>query len=321
MKVAFTLCSNNYLAQASLLIQSFTKHNPGYVFYLVLVDKISQDIKYPVSEQVVLISCEEFMDNQLLLSLAAKYKIVELNTCVKPFFFDYVLKKYNDVEVVYLDPDIYVYHSFDSIEEALVAHDFVLTPHILSPIPLDDQFPSERQFMKFGIYNLGFLALKKSPDTVKFVTWWMDRLAAFCYSETELGVYVDQSWAGFIPCFYPNAHVSHHPGMNAAFWNLHERTYAVSEGQYLVNGKDPLVFFHYSSFNLANCGELAKGGTRYSFDTRKDLIPLFEGYAKEFKEAKQVFTASVPCFYTKRTVKSKMFYYLNRFRIRKKYKI
>ena len=321
MKVAFTLCSNNYLAQASLLITSFTKHNPDYVFYLVLVDKILPGIKYPVGDQVELISCDQFMDESLLSSLAAKYKIVELNTAVKPFFFEYIFSRHNDVEVIYLDPDIYVYHSFAYIENALVEHDFVLTPHILSPIKLDNAFPSERQFVKFGIYNLGFLALKKSRDSVNFVIWWRERLTEFCYSETQLGVYVDQSWAAFIPCFYPNFHISHHAGMNAAFWNLHERVYTVFGGQYIVNEKDPLLFFHYSSFNLSNYSELARGGTRFNFDTRKDVIPLFEGYAREYKAAKQIYTASVPCYYTERTLKSKLFYYLNRWRIRKQFKL
>ncbi len=46
MKIAFTLCSNNYLAQAKTLGDSLLKYNPDYKFFIGLVDRLSDQINY-----------------------------------------------------------------------------------------------------------------------------------------------------------------------------------------------------------------------------------------------------------------------------------
>jgi hypothetical protein len=316
-KIAFTICSNNYLAQASVLVQSFLQQNPDFEFYIGLVDIIQPSIKYPTAEKLHILPCAEVVPSHQLKKMVAVYKIVELNTSVKPFYINYFFSKHHECKVIYLDPDIYVYHRFDEIVDLLDTYNFVITPHILSPIPLDEQYPQERLFMKFGIYNLGFIALRKSEESISFVMWWKERLAILCYSEPEIGVFVDQSWVGLLPAFFPKVYISHHPGMNAAFWNLHERFYKSIEGKVYVNNDFPLLFFHFSSFNLNNVGSLTKGGTRYSFEDRPDLKDIFEAYAVRFREAKEQYNASVECVYTKRTLRQKVAYYWNRYQLRR----
>lgn len=316
-KIAFTLCSNNYLGQASLLAASFMKHNKDYHFYIGLIDQEVSSVRYPQAERLHVLPVDKVIPAAQLASMAAVYKIVELNTSAKPFYFNYFFSQYEQCDVIYLDPDIYVYNSFSEVDERLNDFDFVITPHILSPIPLDGLGPQERSFMKYGTYNLGFIAMRKSEQSIAYVNWLQDRLAVLCYSEVNLGVYVDQSWVNFLPIFFKKVHVSHHPGLNAAFWNLHERQYSQQNGVYYINGEYPLVFFHFSSFRIGDWQNLAANQNRYTVHNRPDIKGLFEQYGVEFAEARKQFNASIECIYTKRNWKQKIAYYLNRYRIRK----
>ena len=91
-KIALTICSINYLAQAKSLGDSLLKHNPEYTFLIGLVDRLdASDIptaklpSYPLIE-LHTIGIED------LDEMCAKYNITELNTAVKPFFLDFVYK-------------------------------------------------------------------------------------------------------------------------------------------------------------------------------------------------------------------------------------
>ncbi|RFM26492.1 glycosyl transferase [Deminuibacter soli] len=316
-KIAFTICSNNYLAQASLLVQSFMDLNADYEFYIGLVDDVLPSIRYPAREGLQIISCREVVPAALLQQMAARYKIVELNTSVKPFYVEYFFNKYDNCQVIYLDPDIYVYNSFKEIDDLLQQHDMVITPHCLTPIPLDGHHPQERAFTKYGVYNLGFIALRKSPDSSAYIQWLKERLAALCYAEAELGVYTDQLWVNLLPVFFNNVYVSRHPGMNAAFWNLHERQFSEQNGRYKVNDACDLLFFHFSSFRINSWQSLASYQTRYTVETRPDVKTLFEQYAKAYQHAKTVYSSQVPCVFTQRSLLGKWQYYYNRYRIRK----
>ncbi len=316
-KICFTLCSNNYLTQASLLITSFFEHNKDYLFVVGLVDEINSTITYPKGENIEIIPCAHVVPKDTLDYMIKVYKIVELNTAVKPFFFNYFFNSYKDCTVIYLDPDIYVYQSFSVIEKILLTEDFVITPHCLTPIPLDSQVPQERAFIKYGVYNLGFMAMINTLNTQYFVKWLMERLATYCYMETEIGVYVDQSWINFLPIFFNKVNVSKHFGLNCAFWNLHERNYSQKENQYWVNKEFPLVFFHFSSFPLHNYQQFTKEPTRFNGSNRLDVLPLFQQYVDVYKKALVTYSNQIPCVYTQRTFKQKIVYYLNRYQIRK----
>ena len=115
--IVFTLCSNNYLAQAKTLADSISRHNPDYKFIIGLVDDYSEEIDYSFFSHYTIIPVAQIeipdFDN-----LWKKYSIVEFNTCVKASYFKYIFKSYKDAEaIIYFDPDITVYHSLEIIEK------------------------------------------------------------------------------------------------------------------------------------------------------------------------------------------------------------
>jgi len=296
-KIAFTICSANYLAQALALGDSLLAHNPNYQFIIGLVDEIDEAHPIVKSVNYTLIPIKEISIPNFN-TFCAQYNITELNTAVKPFYFSYLFEKNEAVEsIVYLDPDIFVYHSFELLEKHLVSNQIVLTPHITKPIN-DNKYPTETDFLNAGIYNLGFIALKRGNESLALINWWKERLTHLCKIDFEKGLFVDQLWLNFATLFYKQVFVLDNPGYNMAYWNLQERSLSKNEGGvYMVNSDHPLVFYHFSGYDLHKQYAISKYQNRFSFSERKDLTPLFDKYHQNVMERGfDAFTA-IPCKY------------------------
>ena len=72
-KIIFTLCSNNYLAQAQVLAASVRQHQPGWKFVLGLVDTMLEQVDYKSFEFEVVTAADIEPGIQ---HLAEKYSIV-----------------------------------------------------------------------------------------------------------------------------------------------------------------------------------------------------------------------------------------------------
>jgi hypothetical protein len=293
MRVSFTICANNYLAQAKVLKESFTKHNPAIPFFIILVDKSDPTLNYAdfYKESILLINDVVDIDiNQLCL----KFNIAELCTTVKPFIFQYFFKQYN--QVVYLDPDIKVYAPLTECWDALQKYTFVLTPHLMNPID-DGNAPSDLDTLRTGIFNLGFIGLAKGNELDKFLSWWGDRLLVYGYTAWDKGMFYDQIWANYIPVMFNSFYILKHYGYNVANWNWHERVLTYTNYEWKVNEAWPLVFFHFSSYKYLKPELLCVYNTRYSRENRIDLVPIFDEYYSDLKKAGIDTTLKIPAIY------------------------
>jgi hypothetical protein len=278
----FTLCSNNYLAQATVLGRSVKRHNPAATFLIVLVDLKIDEIDYAAIPFEVLTA--ESIEPRTV-ELALKYDIIELNTCIKPRVIEYLFSERNAERVIYLDPDTKVFAPLSAVEEALDNFNVVLTPHALTPIPLDGKTPTEIAFLRFGVFNLGFIALKKSAETVRLAGWWKERTYAAGQIRPEDGIFVDQLYVNLVPILFADVFTLRHPGYNMAPWNLHERTLDVDGDGYRVNVSQRLVFFHFSSFRINSSDLPVHAYNRFSMKDRPDLVALYRDYTEELKGA------------------------------------
>ena len=213
--------------------------------------------------------------------IAFQFDILELNTNVKPTFLNYLLERKNVDNLFYLDPDIFVYDSFDFLNSYLGSHDIVLTPHCLSPID-DAYLPSEQEFLVSGVFNLGFVGVRNSAEGLRFLNWWEKRCLSLGFNEPRTGLFVDQKWVNLVPCFFGSTHIVRDAGCNVAYWNLHERYLNTdTEGAVSVNSKEPLIFFHFSRVSIENRKQLSKYQNRFDLDARPDLKRLFDDYRDE----------------------------------------
>ena len=300
-KIVFTLCSNNYLALAKVLVDSFFEHNQiqEYHFIIGLCDRKSDLINYNFFENCTIIEVED-LDIPNFQEMSLKYNIIELNTFIKPYYFKYIFEKVGADLIYFLDPDIRIYNSFSIIEEEMFEYDILLTPHIQTPIPVDGYFPEEDTFLNYGLYNLGFLALRKSPNTFKLLNWLSLKLENKCFNNVSEGYFVDQLPMNFVPIFFDKVVISNNFGLNMAYWNLHERKISIINGKNKINETENLVFFHFSSFKPEKKDEISHFLTRFRMTDQPLLKQLFDSYYERLMENKYLELKNLPCFFVQR---------------------
>lgn len=249
--IAFTICSNNYLAEALSLGDSLVSNGFFPNHYLIfLADKIVEDIEYKnLKYQVIPVNSEIVKEFD---SINSYYNIIELSTSIKPSIFKYLIKKYNGEEIFsYLDPDLYFTQSLEQfVAQELSNNSILLTPHLLKPVKYKRD-PFENIFLNFGIYNLGFIAIKADKNSSEMLDWWEERTLKMGVINVREGLFVDQLWINLVPIFFNAVKITLHPGFNVAYWNIEERVLSKQENIYSINQNYPLVFFHFSSFDLS----------------------------------------------------------------------
>ncbi|EGM78169.1 Glycosyl transferase family 8 [Rheinheimera sp. A13L] len=279
-----TICSINYLPKALVLADSYIVNNPADDFYLLLTDRKINSISVP--ENVNLLWVED-LGIKNWERYAFSYDVIEFNTNVKPYTLLKLLEKYENV--MYLDPDIQVFSSLNSVWEELTEQAILVTPHYFEPI-LDGHKPDDLELLKFGTFNLGFVAVSNKPDAVAFLHWWSDRCLEFGYYEPQSGLGVDQKWVTIAPSFFKSMKVSFDAGLNLAFWNLHERSISTVNDKLVVNNDVDLKFIHFSSFDEKNPGNIAKKQDRFAMDSRPDFVVLAKDYAAKLKSKSESYS-------------------------------
>jgi hypothetical protein len=270
---ACTIISSNYLPYARTLCESYLAFHPAHQFFVLLVDRIPEGFE-PAHERFQLVLVED-LGIADFNSVAFKFGIVELNTNVKPTFLKKLLSQGID-QLVFFDPDILICASVDPIYEALNTYSIVLTPHCNSP-NVGDPY-AEIMLLVNGVFNLGFVAVSNSAESLRFLAWWESRCLAHGYSERWSGLFVDQKWINLVPCYFESVKILKHPGCNVAYWNVHERVLQRAGPSWVVNETVPLVFFHFSGIDLDGNRRITRYANQFTFDSRPDLEELFVEY-------------------------------------------
>jgi hypothetical protein len=273
VRAACTIVSLNYLSYARTLCDSFLRSHPDCKFYVLLVDRLPANFDR-LAEKFEIVTVEG-LGIANFPAVAFKYDILELNTNVKPTFLKSLLARGID-QLVYLDPDIFVYRALASVFDALSERSIVLIPHILSPIPDDGQ--SELTFLSSGVFNLGFVAVNKCEETDRFLSWWENRCLNLAFDEQRIGLFVDQKWINLVPCIFDSVKILKNPGCNMAYWNLHERRLSQDGGVWMVNQYTPLEFYHFSGISVDGGERISKYTDSFNLNNRPDLRSIFEDY-------------------------------------------
>ena len=295
-KIAFTLCSNNYLAQAKTLADSLLKHNPDYAFYIGLVDKMAANVDYErfSPSKIIPIDTIGIVDFDKLWK---KYNIIEFNTAVKASFFKYLFKSYPATDsVLYFDPDITIFDSLSTIENDFSESDILITPHILKPIPPDNKIPNENSFLNFGVYNMGFVGVKNNFNGSQFLLWWEERLRKLCYMDVANGIYVDQLLINLVPIFFRKVKILTHLGFNVAPWNLHERISKQSDGFFQMVDNSSLTFYHFSGYNYLQPLKMSKYN-RSDFNNCPSVLSFYNEYHSNLLNNGIEEFSKIKCFY------------------------
>jgi glycosyltransferase involved in cell wall biosynthesis len=275
---ACTIVARNYLAQAEVLAASFAEHHPEIEFITLVIDGLEDDRDRPGVGRVLLTK-DLGLDQALVNRMSVLYDVMEYATALKPSLLMALLRD-GASAVAYIDPDIRFYAPIRDVFDSAAEHGIFLTPHALQPLPRDGKRHSEVVIMQAGMFNLGFIAV--GSGAYRFLAWWHERMQTDAISDVSRGLFTDQRWVDWVPSLFPNV-VTRDPGLNAAYWNLHERKITRRDGRFFAN-ELPLRFFHFSGYDpqmpwliSKHMGDLP----RTLLSENPDLRLLFDEYKEE----------------------------------------
>ena len=178
-----------------------------------------------------------------------KHEIVEACTAVKAAAMLRLMDAGFET-VVYLDPDIAVFHPLDPVTAALRRAAIVLTPHQTSPnrnaqVMADNEIAS----LRFGVFNLGFIAVRNDAVGRRFAEWWATQLGRACYDDTAAGLFTDQKYIDLVPGLFDGVAILRDPGCNVASWNLSTRRITIDGDGMIWSNNYPLRFMHFTKVN------------------------------------------------------------------------
>jgi hypothetical protein len=272
----FTSFTFSYLGRATILAETLKAAHPDWEIYALMVDEPPPGLDVAVAmrhfDRVVY---AKDLEIPRWTAWLFKHDIVEASTAVKGRMSRYLLSL-GATHVVYLDPDIAVFHPLNRVIEKLEDHSVILTPHQVSPnSQLGHIRDNEMAALKYGIFNLGFVAIKNDETGNAFADWWDARTYEACYDEVETGIFTDQKWCDLVPALFPRVYIERDAGFNVASWNLSTRTSRFSEtGEISVNGT-PLKFYHFTKVNGA--GDLMT--ERYA-DENVEVLEIWNWYKR-----------------------------------------
>ena len=285
--LVFTICARNYVGLARVLGQSVARHGASADFCIYVADGEND----PCDEPEIRSAREALADiipPVEYANMAFMYDLTEFCTSLKAACFKHGFAQGYDV-CLYMDPDIFVMADIGHIIGALDDAAILMTPHLC--LPSTHEGPrADHGILATGVYNLGFLGVRRHAEAQRFLDWWDVRLRRQAFNDHYRALYTDQRWMDFVPSLFDSTAVRvwRHLGCNVAPWNYHERRITAEGGGHSVRARAPdagshnaypLVFLHFSGFDFRRIldGQFDQVNLADA-ETHDDLVPLYTIY-------------------------------------------
>lgn len=274
------------------LIKSIKRFHKDSVIHLLIPDAAGERVSSSTySENLRVYSLSEVIGQDILLRFAFQYTPFELCCALKPHLIARALENSRSDFLVYLDGDMEVFASLDSLFDQ--SADIFLTPHPISSDVTKNQNYDYRSIRLAGIFNAGFVGVKRlGPVSELFLGWWSKRLEFDCINgptnNEQEGLFVDQKWLDLVPSIFPNTRIVQSKAVNAGHWTISQGEITFDEDHMLVDG-EPLRLFHYSGYYKESCtirpdDVLCKYATREFHETHLalDVCERYFGFIENY---------------------------------------
>lgn len=281
--VAYTSINLRYLPKALAWAKSVKAHNPDWETHILLNDVLPLDAaSWPNIDRVFPISALEIPGFH---AWAFGMRVVELCTATKPFYARKLLDA-GYAHVFFFDPDTHVYSDLNQLVDEFGENSVLITPHCSEDAVRDAEIHyNEVSSLAHGVFNLGFLGLRNSPEAGKVIDFWCRRLIRHCVDDHARGLFTDQKWFNLVPVFFEGVKVLKHRGCNTASWNIARRPMTMRDGV-IYAGCDPLIFFHFSGYD--------KNVPRTLFDIFGRYNDVLEKLIEDYDDVNDRFSSRFP---------------------------
>lgn len=256
-----TVVTANYVQDARALAASLAAHEPDAPLYVLVAARgpatqfLATDAESPNLRLLTLDDLAPLGDADVIDRMCFYYSAFELSQALKAWMHRYLIAFTTVQQWLYIDSDVLPCAAFEPAWRSLASRPILLTPHQTRPNAVSDDLP----LLQMGLYNGGLVGLSRSPEASAFADWFASRLAVHCFARRD-GLFHDQKWLDLVPLFFGSATaVSQHPGLNVAYWNLAERPLSLhADGQTVLAGGEPLIFFHFSGWDPRRPNEVSQ---------------------------------------------------------------
>lgn len=238
-----TLFAVNYLHKGLALHSSLLKYCQDFKLWILCMDnKVYEVLKDMNLDNVILITIEEFEDDQLL-NVKKNRSLGEYCWTCFPALPLYLLKKDPEIDVItYLDADTYLYSSPNSILKEIEGSSVLITKQ---------NFSSDKTFLEktHGIYNTGIFSVRRDKNSIKFLIWWKKKCLEWCFATRKEGLYGDQGHLNDVVKRFSGICVSKQKGLHLANWNISNYRIKSVKDKIMVDN-DPLIFYHFADLKV-----------------------------------------------------------------------
>ena len=292
----YTSITNNYIPKVRILAKTLKQHNPDWKLHVVLSEPLHPSIE-PGEEPFDSIVSVDDLGLENTKGWIFRHRVTEICTAVKGYAALYLIEKHDLDSIIYFDPDIAVFNDLTPLEELLKKHPILLAPHQSKPETTPQAIKdNEVGSLRWGVFNLGFMAARADGQGLEFLRWWAERLNEYCFDDIPYGLFTDQRWCDLAPVFFDKLHILRDPEYDVATWNLTQRDLSMSsDGTLLVDGR-PLRFYHYSGYD----SQAGITVVQYLFPNQRHVIyDMWEWYLFMLAQNGQDEIGNVEWFYSR----------------------
>jgi hypothetical protein len=246
-----TIITADYYPYAQALLESLEKHSSQGVILEVLIAERIEDKSFFQSIDMpnINFSFIEEINLPIASQLFDKYNATNMDAyrwSMKPVFINHLLIQKGYEKVIYLDSDLFFFQDPRFLFELLDKEKVILTPHWRCADNPWEDFHNFKLNFKDGIYNGGFVGVRKDALDVMF--FWANLCLAACEVNRPEGFFVDQKYLDILHSRFEGIGVVRHRGCNVSNWNISDCQRVVTDnGEILINGIFPIVFIHFTS--------------------------------------------------------------------------
>jgi hypothetical protein len=260
-----TVVTASHLGLARALASGLCAQHPQAQLQVLLADRIESQALRRWQEEysaegLRLISLGELPDDpQTTERMCFYYTPFELCCALRGLLHKYLWLQTDVPQWIFLDADIRVVAPLAALWEQLQHATLLLTPHRRKAPSLQHAATLENSLLLTGLYNAGFLGVRRSEEAWRFINWFTARLERYALDDQhESGWFVDQLWLNLTPQYFAEVQSAAHAGANVGHWNLFDARfeYSAHDGAFSIDG-EPLLFFHFSGWNIEKPNELS----------------------------------------------------------------
>jgi hypothetical protein len=266
-RVYCTYFDHNYLSRGLALHHSLQQHAPGSRLWVLCLSEpcyrtlVALDLPNLIPRRL---ADFEAADPEVAATRPHRSTIEYYFTC-SPAWKLFVLNNEPHAEwVTYLDSDLFFFAPPDPIYSEMKDAAFGIIPHRFT-----DRLSNMR---RFGIYNVGWVSVRRCEEGIAALRWWRERCIEWCFDRVEGDRFADQRYLDRLPELFPNVRIIEHLGANLAPWNIGNYSVEWRGGSVTIDGLYPLLFFHFHGVKRAG---------RYYFNSHRLFHAPFPGLVRE----------------------------------------